>query len=87
MAQIFCAMFGTDEKFYILWKKILKKHFWTRRMQNRGGRVKTSEKNAENFLLRSEKDEEIAVLRKKNNFSSERSLGHFDWSFDYPNQN
>ena len=49
-------------------KKILKKHFWTRRMQNRGARVKTSEKTPKTFGWRSEKDEEIAVLRKKTIF-------------------
>ena len=64
MAEFFCAAYKTVENFMCLWKNFLKKLFWTRRMQNSGARIKSSEKTRKFSCWKSEKDEEIRVLRK-----------------------
>ena len=74
------------KKIVILREKFLKKLFWTRRTQTGGARINTSENTPKFFCWRTEKDEEYIVSRKKillfRTFPE-----HFDWSFDYPNQN
>ena len=64
MAEFCCAAYKTVENFVCLWKDLLKKLFWTRRMQNSGARIKSSEKTRNFSCWESEKDEEIRVLRK-----------------------